>query len=64
MMAAIAPFSPSLAPNKSEDDEVLILGDPKFALNGELLLLFLVLLFATLFIVLIVFLYGRNHRNQ
>ncbi|KAK9920375.1 hypothetical protein M0R45_028930 [Rubus argutus] len=48
-MASIAPFSPSLTPNKSQADGLLTFSDPKFALHGEILLLVLVLLFATLF---------------
>ncbi|KAM1442210.1 hypothetical protein ACFX13_010104 [Malus domestica] len=60
-MASAPLLSPSLAPNKSQNDELLpLIGHPKFAVQGEIMMLVLVLLFATFLIALLLFLHRRG----
>lgn len=57
-MASAPLLSPSLAPNKYQNDELLpFISRPKFAVQGEIMMLVLVLLFA---IALLLFLYRRG----
>ncbi|CAB4315249.1 unnamed protein product [Prunus armeniaca] len=63
MAAAPAPFWSSLAPNDQFQNDQLhdvLISDPKFAVHGEIMMLVLVLLFATLFILLLLFPYTKK----
>lgn len=66
-MASIAPLSDSMSPNNknsTQEDELRVSEDPKFALHGEIMMLIIILLFLIFLSVLLVFLYNKKNQSQ
>lgn len=66
-MASIAPFSDSMLPknnSNTQEDELRVSTDPKFALHGEIMMLVIILLFLIFLSVLLVFLYNKKKQSQ
>ncbi|KAB1224467.1 hypothetical protein CJ030_MR2G016356 [Morella rubra] len=63
-MASGAQLSPFVAPSSHEKDELLFSGDPKFALHGEIMMLILLLVFASFLVFVLFFMYANAKRSH
>lgn len=57
------PKSPSMAPVISQKDEILVSGDPNFALHGEAMMISLITVFAFFLLSIVFFLYVKKPSN-